>query len=89
MCVCVCVYSWEFRGDRPLVNFRHGWANCNMEMYLQEMWCEGEGSLLVTIGKAKWWEFVNVVMNLWLPCKAASVLTGCAAGSICKIFIST
>jgi len=60
-----------------------------MEMVLQEMWCEGEGSRLVTVGRAEGWELVNVVMNLWLQFKAVSVLTGCATGSICKIFIST
>ena len=60
-----------------------------MEMVLQEMWCDGEGSLMVTVGRAKWWELVNMVMNLWLPHKAVSVLTGCAVGGICKVFIST
>jgi hypothetical protein len=28
------------------------------------------------LGRAEWWELVNVVMNLLLPCKAVSVLTG-------------
>jgi len=79
----------NFEGTRPLGNLRHWWANCNMEMDFQEMWCEGEGSLLVTVGRAEWWELMNVVMNLWLPCKAVSVLTGCATGDMCKIFIST
>jgi hypothetical protein len=60
-----------------------------MEMDLQEMCCEGEGLFLVTVGRAEWWELVNVVMNLWLPYKTVSVLTGCATGSICKIFFST
>jgi hypothetical protein len=35
-------------------------------------------------------EAVNVVINVWLPCKAVSVLTGSTTVGICKKkFIST
>jgi hypothetical protein len=59
-----------------------------MEVNLQEM-CEGEDSILVIVGGAEWLELVKVVMNLWLPCKAVSVLTVCTTVSMCKKFIST
>jgi hypothetical protein len=46
----------NFEETRPLGNLRHGCANGNIEVNLQEVWCEGEGSILVTVGGAKWWK---------------------------------
>jgi 3-phosphoglycerate kinase len=74
---------------RGLGKLRHGCANGDMEVNLQEMWCEVEDSILVIVGGAKWWELVNVVMNLWLPCKAVRVFTVCITAGMCKKFIST
>ena len=53
-------------GNRQLVGSRRRWKD-NIEMYLQEVGCEGMDWIDVVQDREKWRALVNAVMNLRVP----------------------
>jgi hypothetical protein len=50
----------RLEGKRPLGRPRCRWED-NMKLYRREIGIDGAGWIL------RWWAFVNMVMNLWVP----------------------
>jgi len=50
-------------GKKPLVNLRHRWEDI-IRMDLREI---GLWTVHLVQDRGWWWDFVNTVMNLWVP----------------------
>jgi len=53
-------------GKRPLGRPRHKWED-NIKMDLQGMGYGGVDLIDLAQDRDRWWECVNVVINLWVP----------------------
>jgi hypothetical protein len=53
-------------GKRPLGRPRRGWED-NIKMDIQKVGCGGMDWIELAHDRDSWWEFVNVVINLWVP----------------------
>jgi hypothetical protein len=54
------------KGNRPLGRFSHRWED-NIKMDLQAVGCRGMNWIELAQDRDRWWELVNVAMNLWVP----------------------
>jgi len=54
------------KGKRPLGRPMHRWED-NFKMGLQELRCGCMDWIKLAQDRDRWWAFVNVVMNLWVP----------------------
>ena len=50
---------------------RHRWED-NIKMDLQEVRLGGMDSIDLAQNRERWWEHVNVVMNIWVPLNAGN-----------------
>jgi len=56
----------KLEGMRPLGRPRHRWGD-NIKMDLQEVGCGGIDWIELAQDRDRWWAFVNLVINLWVP----------------------
>jgi hypothetical protein len=63
----VCrVLVWRLEGKRPLGRPRRKWED-NIKMDLRETETDGANWIQLAQDRVQWRDFVNTVMNLWLP----------------------
>jgi len=53
-------------GKRPLGRPRRSWED-NIKMDLREVGCGGMDCIELAQDRDRWWDLVNVVMNIWVP----------------------
>ena len=56
----------KLEGKRPLGRPRRRWEG-NIKMEFKEVGCGGMNWIEMAQDRERWWAFVNVVMNLWVP----------------------
>jgi hypothetical protein len=53
-------------GKRPLGGPRRRGED-NIRMVFRKIWIDGENWIRLAKDRVQWWDFVNVIMNLWVP----------------------
>jgi hypothetical protein len=63
---CLQGFGWETQSKRQLGRPRCRWED-NIKMDLREIEINGANQIRLAQDRAKWWAFVNTVMNLRVP----------------------
>ena len=63
---CIQSFSGEDEGKRPLGRPRCRWED-NIIMDLREVGCDPRDWIALAEDRDKWWPYVRLVMNLWVP----------------------